>query len=200
MNIESYFGKRFGERLVLSQFKIGYGKNKFLLCRCDKGHEAWVKLAHLRAGSGNRCKRCHTRRIAVKHGYSNSIVYKSWLNMRNRVAHDPSYLKRKINCCKQWELFENFLNDMGEPPDPRMQLDRIDGTKGYYPENCRWATRLQNNLNRTNLRIISYGGLSMCISHWEKYLNLPTDKLRKKLRFNRPISVIMEECGFKINS
>lgn len=197
----TYFGSRFWERTILTQWKVGYRGNKFLLSRCDNGHESWVKLAHLNGGHGGTCKACHCKRIATRHGQSSpgrkTSAYKKWINMRGRVASDPSYIKRGIKVCERWNLFENFLADMGEPPDPRMQLDREDGTKDYTPSNCRWLTRLQNNRNRNNLRIIEFGGMKMCVADWEKYLNLKPETLRKKLRFNRPLLVVMEECGFR---
>lgn len=118
--------------------------------------------------------------------------------MRNRVSSDPSYVNRGITICERWESYEKFISDMGEPPDDRMELDRIDGSKGYSPDNCEWKTRKQNNANRTNLKLIEFGGMKMCVADWEKYLNLPPDKLRKKLRFKRPLDRIMKECGFSI--
>lgn len=200
--ISQYSGKRFGERTVLNSIKSGLRGNRFLLCRCDNGHEAWVKLAHINAGSGGKCKKCHCKRIATRHGESGSDIskssttYKKWINMMHRVNNDESYTSRGIKVCKRWKTYENFKADMGEPPDKRMELDRKNGRLGYSPKNCRWVTRKQNNKNRINLRIISFSGMTMCVSDWEKYLNLPEDKLRKKLRSKRPLETIMAECGF----
>lgn len=176
-----------------------------LLCVCDSGHRSWVKLAHLNAGTGGKCKQCHCRRIATRHGEAGSDIskssptYKAWVNMICRVNNDESYIRRRIGVCKRWKIFENFKADMGEPPDGRMELDRKESAKGYSPENCRWLTPAQNNKNRTNLRMISFSGMTMCVADWEKYLNLPPDKLRKKLRFNRPLDTVMAECGFRTN-
>lgn len=53
----------------------------------------------------------------------------------------------------RWFKFENFLEDMGDPPievnGQRYTLDRKDHSKGYYKDNCRWATATEQAANRT---------------------------------------------------
>ena len=56
-----------------------------------------------------------------------------------------------------WAKFDNFLREMGERPDGTT-LDRIDGTLGYFKENCRWATPLEQTRNRTRTRYYEYAG------------------------------------------
>ncbi len=194
-------GKRFGERTVLGPSRRGPHREKQILCTCDQGHERWVAIRHLRAGTGGNCRTCSCSRAALSaptlHPLRHTLAYRSWLNMRARTNHDESYVRRGITCCDRWQSFDFFLEDMGEPVPPRVELDRIDGNKGYFKDNCRWATHQENNANRTNLRMITYDGKTMCVAHWEKYLGVKLETLRKKLRFNRPLSVIMTELGYK---
>lgn len=82
-----------------------------------------------------------------------SPTYKSWQAMRQRCANQKNtsysrYGGRGITVCEEWESFDVFLKDMGERPEGT-SIDRIDNSKGYYPENCRWATQSVQNSNLT---------------------------------------------------
>lgn len=61
-------------------------------------------------------------------------------------ANFPTYGGRGIEVCPRWRTFTNFLEDMGQRPDAK-SIDRIDGTKGYEPANCRWATAKEQRAN-----------------------------------------------------
>lgn len=79
-------------------------------------------------------------------------IRNTWYTMMQRCYNKkfqayPWYGGRGITVCERWHSYENFKEDMGPRPLGKT-LDRIDGSKGYYPENCRWSTKLEQCLNR----------------------------------------------------
>lgn len=91
------------------------------------------------------------------HGDTGSPTYWAWAGMKTRCNnpsrdHAKYYKDKGITYCARWEFYEQFVKDMGKKPDG-MTLDRIDGSKGYYKENCRWATSREQWDNRDDPRI-----------------------------------------------
>jgi hypothetical protein len=94
-----------------------------------------------------------------KHGEAsrNGIVtaeYRAWQAMKTRCANEQqpgwkNYGGRGINVCDRWSnSFDDFLADMGRKPTPQYSLERVNNDEGYFPENCKWATRSEQNSNR----------------------------------------------------
>jgi len=87
-----------------------------------------------------------------KNGLIKSKSYQTWASMKQRCnnpnnKHYKDYGGRGIGICKEWVQFINFYKDMGEPLDS-MSLDRIDNNKGYFKDNCRWATNIIQGRNQ----------------------------------------------------
>jgi len=70
------------------------------------------------------------------------------------------YGARGIKVCDRWLDYENFLEDMGERPEGAT-LDRIDNDKGYSPDNCKWATRSEQQANTRKVIKIEVDGISL---------------------------------------
>lgn len=91
------------------------------------------------------------------------------------------YGGRGITVCDRWlNSFEAFLVDMGEKPD-LLTLDRVDGSKGYYKENCRWATLVEQAENRRSSRMFERGGKIQCLKRWADDVGMSYPKLYKRV-------------------
>jgi hypothetical protein len=139
-------GQRFGPLLVMRLVKRG--KHTSWECQCDCGARTIVRGDCLRLRDVKGSCGCATRR----HGGSQSPTYQSWLAMRERCyrrknVNFRNYGGRGIQVCARWFVFENFLADIGERP-PGTTLDRINPNGHYMPSNCRWATSLEQGLNK----------------------------------------------------
>lgn len=118
-------------------------------CTCECGNKKVVRSQHLIKGTIASCG-CLIGITAKKrmttHGMSKSATYNIWTCMRRRTTDErESYDDVKV--CDRWSSFENFLEDMGERPSPKHQIDRIDPYGDYEPNNCRWVTRSEQMLN-----------------------------------------------------
>lgn len=120
-------------------------------CICDCGKTSLVHSAHLKNGTSQSCGCLNVERSSV-HGLSSTKAYNSWYNMIKRCTNpserDLSYKEKGIAVCESWlESVENFYADMGECPEG-FELERLDYTKGYSPENCVWADEQTQAENR----------------------------------------------------
>lgn len=114
-----------------------------------------------------------------KHGENTSSKeYSAWSSLRRRCGgktrdSDKKYYKHKgIKVCDRWRDYLNFLEDMGRAPSDKHSLDRIDNSKGYSKENCRWATHLQQMQNTDANNYVSYNGKTQSVAAWARELKI----------------------------
>jgi hypothetical protein len=92
----------------------------------------------------------------TKHGMYGTKTYNTWHSMKKRCKNKSEasfkhYGERGITVCEKWLTFEGFYEDMGDRPDG-MTLDRIDNNKGYFKDNCRWASKTTQSSNKRTFK------------------------------------------------
>lgn len=107
----------------------------------------------------------------------------------------PRYGGRGITVCARWRAsFADFLADVGRRPSPRHTLDREDNDAGYAPENCRWASPLQQGRNKSNNRVLTFGGLHLTVSEWCRRLDIPKSTILNRLSYGWPVERVLQEA------
>lgn len=104
------------------------------------------------------------------------------------------YGAKGITVCDSWKnSFESFYYDMGQAPSLMHSIDRIDGTKGYFKDNCKWSTPLEQSSNISTNRIIEYKNEKHHVSEWARLLNIPLSTIRHRLRKNLPLNKVFDD-------
>lgn len=119
-------------------------------------------------------------------GPDRSPTYVSWQSMIARCLKPRStnyykYGARGVSVCDRWRKFENFVDDMGERPGGKT-IDRIDGSRGYEPGNCRWATAVEQNTNRKTARKITIGNETHTVAEWARRAGLSEFCLFRRIK------------------
>lgn len=136
---------------------------------------------------------------AYKHGAAlrgnHTPEYKTWTAMIDRcyVKSSSTYKKygaKGIGVCDSWRhSFANFLSDMGEKPGVGYSIDRIDNAQGYSPDNCRWATSMEQGSNQTSNVVVSFRGENYTVSQLMRHLGIYTKSGKYYGRLTRGWSV-----------
>lgn len=160
------------------------------LCKCNCGKEKIIAAKSLKSGLTTSCG-CVQKEITSnhfkKHGLTGSKEHNIWKSMIQRCHNKNNskfkyYGERGITVCDEWRnSFEKFLLDMGNKPINK-SLDRIDNDKGYFKENCKWATLVQQMNNRRNNRMLTLNNKTQNLQQWSIELNIDHRILRKRLR------------------
>lgn len=118
----------------------------------------------------------------------NSRLYGIWQGMKNRCERSKThyywnYGGRGIGVCDDWQnvvTFFEWAENNGYAAG--LQIDRIDSSKGYYPDNCRWVTSKRQQRNRKTNRLIEFRGKTMCMADWADEYHISANTLKKRLK------------------
>ena len=117
--------------------------------------------------------------LVLSHGTWKHLFYRCYAK---KSPDYKNYGGRGIDVCHQWHGesgFYEFIKDIGLRPSKEHSLDRIDVNKGYYPDNVKWATNIEQANNRRNTKRYLLDGENLTISEISRKLNIPYKRLWK---------------------
>jgi hypothetical protein len=154
---------------------------RMYLAKCVCGDTRWRSAQHISTGASRACRSCANK----THGNSASPEYRCWYHMRHRCFNktNPAYKDyggRGISVDPTWDSFDVFLRDMGARPEGAT-LERKDNSLGYSKDNCVWASRQEQSINRRNTRWVTYAGKTQHLAAWSRELGIRQDTLTYRL-------------------
>lgn len=144
---------------------------------CEKHYTRWLKYGDV-----------HKIHKVVGENRTAHPLYKLYHAMHDRCENPNNtfysyYGGRGIKVCKRWSGlhgFTAFVEDMGERPNGTT-LDRQDNSKGYFPTNCRWSSRSQQQRNRrvSSVNSSGYRGISVhkATGRYSAYIHVNRKKI-----------------------
>ena len=180
---------RYGSWTVVGRGDLR-GKSRLVRVVCDCGTQRQLQKHSLVYGKSQSCGCKFSEKIKkanTRHGHTGTTTYETWRSMRQRCSYKKGnmyylYGGNGIAVCERWNVFENFLADMGERPE-NTSIDRIDGTKGYSPDNCRWASPREQAINRSTTRhdSIEYNGKIQSLAQWAEDFGIASSVLYARI-------------------
>lgn len=128
------------------------------------------------------------RKRGIRHGYYHEPWYKNYRSMMDRcycqkTGNYHQYGAVGVSVCEEWHDIENFKRWVDQSGFvPGLTLDRIDGTKGYSPNNCRWATMREQTNNRRNTIFYEYKGERRALTDWADILGISRYTLYSRIQ------------------
>lgn len=181
-------GKYKNNRLFLIDTRIESIKtqNRTIgIFECDCGKITEQRLTSVVQGKIKSCgclknelaaERCKT--LSYKHGESdlaNNRLFRIWCGMKTRCYTKSckgfhNWGGRGITICDEWRndytVFKKWAMENGYSDE--LSIDRKEQDGNYCPENCRWATREEQNNNQRRNRFITAFGETKTATQWAK--------------------------------
>lgn len=189
--LDNLTGRRFGRLIVIGPHQ-SHKRKTYWPCQCDCGGAITVVASNLKSGNTTSCG-CYRREFTAARNATHGLLaggkppeFAIW-NLMRRRCEDPSdgaypaYGGRGITICPRWQSFQDFYSDMGPRPTADHQIDRIDNSGPYSPDNCRWATRVENCSNRRDNVYVEWRGESLTVYEWARRVGIKPHTLFQRL-------------------
>lgn len=166
----SFVGNKYGKLTILEERKNPIkNKHNLFLCKCDCGKNHQADKFSILNGNIKSCG-ClcieHYNNCKKEDKRKGSRLYNIWQKMKARCYNNnykdyKMYGARGVTICDEWlkdyDSFKEWALNNGY--DKLLTIDRIDSNKGYFPNNCRWITIVEQAHNRQTNTYFKYNNV-----------------------------------------
>jgi len=193
-NFKDLTGMTFG-RLTVIRRAENKGRYTAWLCQCSCGKQKIIIGRSLITGLTKSCG-CLSHEVKltvgkniIKHGFSNTKLYKVWLSMIYRCCKDSfkgysNYGGRGIKVCNEWLndylAFREWALKNGYKEG--LTIERKDNEGNYEPLNCKWITRKEQQLNKRTTHNITINGVTKPMVLWSELCGFKPYTIYERLK------------------
>lgn len=193
------------------------------LCSCDAEKPIEERKIHIICGkymqdgstTSCSCKRKEHIRTVSQHTNkktrTNKPLYKQlsniWRTLINR-CHNPNYKgysfygAKGVYVCNEWrDSFDTFYEwAMGHGYAKGMELNRLDHSRNYMPDNCEWMPKGFSASTTSRNLLATIGNKTLSLSEWSRDPECEVSYATIRKRYHnkiRGIALIKKEKTFK---
>jgi hypothetical protein len=192
-------GSKFNRLTFISKQPTNRNNHAIGIFKCDCGNTCELRLTRVVNGVTKSCG-CLKKESAktmgksnITHGMKKTSEYRIWAGIKSRCYNPKTSQYKNYGAIgrvmsEEWKnSFVAFLRDMGKRPSNKHSVERIDNSKGYSKENCRWATSKEQTRN-TNYNVnLEYNGKTKTIVDWSIDLKINQSTIRERLKSGKSI-------------
>ena len=167
-------------------------------CQCECGNEVIKRSKKVKTANSCGCKRNEFLKSGMAHrihGGSGTRLHKIWKGVLYRCSNknDPDYGGRGIQVCGEWRndftTFRDWSLKNGYSED--LTIDRIDNNGHYEPEDCRWATQIQQVNNTQQNHWLTLFGETHTIAQWSRKTGISVSAIKHRLERGWPMQDVL---------
>lgn len=125
----------------------------------ERHDKQYAKLYMIWKGMKSRCSNPN-RRDYQYYGGKGIQVYQDWANSFN------AFLK--------WALLSGYRDGL--------TIERLDVSIGYFPNNCAWIPKSQQNLNKSSTTMLTAWGITRSLQEWALLYHISPKRLDARIR------------------
>ena len=193
---------RYGKWVVLGTAE----RRGYILCKCDCGTVREVRKDHLKDGRSRSCgcikKEQHPWIYKGRPGRQK--LNKTYGNMISRCYNPKAdnyqrYHSNGITVCEEWrnsfDAFADWAYNNGYADG--LTLDRVDNAKGYSPDNCRWATAVEQANNRSTNIVFYISGERKTAKQIADMAGIKAGRIYDWIKSGVDKETVLQRCGLR---